>query len=80
VFRSRNAGNDWEPLTDGLPQENAYLHVMREGVATDRLDLCGIYVGTRTGQLFYSRDEGDHWELLADHLPPINSVDCAVIA
>ena len=79
VFRSRNAGNDWEPLTDGLPQKNAYLHVMREGVATDSLDPCGVYVGTSTGQLFYSRDEGDHWELLADYLPPINSVDCGIV-
>ena len=80
VFRSRNAGNDWAPLTDGLPQQNAYLHVMREGVATDNLDPCGVYVGTSTGHVFYSRDEGDHWELLADYLPPINSVDCGIVA
>ena len=79
VFRSRNAGNDWEPLTDGLPQEHAYLHVMREGVATDTLEPCGVYAGTSTGQLFYSRDEGAHWELLADYLPPINSVDFGLV-
>ncbi len=78
VFRSRNGGDDWEPLTNGLPQKNAYIHCMREGMATDDLDECGIYVGTTTGQLFYSRDNGDSWELLIDYLPPISSVDCAM--
>ena len=80
VFRSRNGGDDWEPLTNGLPQRNAYLHVMREGMATDSLDPCGIYIGTSTGQVFYSRDSGDTWELLANYLPPINSVDCGMVA
>ena len=80
VYRSRNGGGDWEPLTRGLPQENAYLHVMREGMATDSLDPCGVYIGTTTGQLFYSRDDGDSWELLMDPLPPILSVECAVAA
>ena len=79
VFRSRNAGDDWEPLTKGLPQKRAYLHVMREGMATDSLDPCGVYVGTSTGQLFYSRDDGDNWELLLDYLPPINSVECGIV-
>ena len=79
VYRSRNAGADWEPLTRGLPQRNAYLHVQREGMATDSLDDCGVYVGTTTGQIFYSRDDGDTWELMIDHLPPINSVDAALI-
>ena len=79
VYRSRNAGADWEPLTNGLPQRNAYLHVMREGMATDSMDECGIYVGTSTGQIFYSRNDGDTWELLIDYLPPINSVDCGTV-
>ena len=79
VYRSRNGGQDWEPLTNGLPQKNAYLHAMREGMATDSLDPCGIYIGTTTGQVFYSRDDGDSWELLIDNLPPINSVECATI-
>lgn len=79
VYRSRNAGADWEPLTRGLPQRNAYLHVMREGMATDSREDCGVYVGTTTGQIFYSRDDGNMWELLIDYLPPINSVDCVTI-
>ena len=52
VYRSHNAGADWEPLIRGLPQRNAYLHVLREGMATDSLDECGVYVGTTTGQIF----------------------------
>ena len=71
VFRSRNAGRDWEPLTKGLPQEHAYINVLREGMATNDRDPCGIYFGTATGQLFYSRDDGDTWELMLDNLPPI---------
>lgn len=79
VFRSRNAGLDWEPLTKGLPQENAYLHVLREGMATDTQDPCGIYLGTTSGRIYYSRDDGDSWEVLVDDLPPINSVDCGLV-
>ena len=79
VYRSRNAGADWEPLTNGLPQRNAYLHVMREGMATDSMAECGVYVGTTTGQIFFSRNDGDGWELLIDYLPPINSVDCGTV-
>ena len=79
VFRSRDKGKNWEPLTNGLPQENAYLHAMRDGMATDALDPCGVYVGTSTGQLFHSRDDGDTWDLLADLLPPINSVETAIV-
>ena len=79
VFRTRNAGRDWEPLTDGLPQKNAYLHAMRDGMATDNVDPCGVYASTSTGQLFFSRDECDSWDLLADYLPPINSVETAVV-
>ena len=77
VFRSSNGGSDWDTLTNGLPQRNAYLHSMREGMATDNLDPCGVYVGTTNGQIFYSRDEGYNWELLIDNLPPINSVEVA---
>ena len=79
VYRSRNGGGDWEALTNGLPQKNAYLHTMREGMATDSPDPCGIYIGTTNGQIFYSRNDGDSWELLIDNLPPINSVECGIV-
>ena len=80
VFRSHNGGRDWEALTSGLPQEHAYVHVLREGMAIDRLEPLGIYLGTTNGQIFYSRDEGDHWQLMVENLPPINSIETAVVA
>jgi len=79
VWRSRDAGDSWQCLTQGLP-ERAHLVVLREAMATDTLDQTGVYVGTSTGQLFYSRNAGDSWELLADYLPPIFSVETAVIS
>ena len=60
-------------MTKGLPQDNAYINVLREGMATDALDACGIYLGTTTNQVFYSRDDGDSWELMLDSVPPILS-------
>jgi hypothetical protein len=78
VWRSRDAGETWQPLRKGLPEE-ARLNVLREAMSTDSFDDAGIYVGTNTGQLFYSRDSGDSWELLADYLPPIYSVEASVI-
>ena len=78
VYRSRNGGQDWEPMTDGLPGGNSYLHALHEGMDTDGADPCGVYLGTTTGQIFYSRDSGSNWEMLVDQLPPINSVDCGL--
>ena len=78
VWRSKNSGDSWKRLSNGLPQ-NAYLTILREAMAADTLDDAGLYVGSNTGQLFYSRDEGDSWEVLADFLPPIQSVETAVI-
>jgi len=78
VWRSRDGGESWEPLTNGLPT-TAHVDVLREAMAADNLDDTGIYFGTNTGQLFYSRDSGDSWELLADFLPPIYSVEAAVV-
>jgi hypothetical protein len=72
---SRDEGATWAPQTDGLPQQAAYLGVLREAMATDRGDPAGVYVGTSTGQLFGSRDEGRSWRLLADFLPGISSVE-----
>ncbi len=78
IWRSRDSGESWQRLTDGLP-EHAHLVVLREAMATDTLDQAGIYVGTSTGQIFYSRNDGDAWEVLADYLPPILSIETAVI-
>ena len=79
VWRSRDRGDSWRRLSAGLPQRGAYLGVLREALATDRLDSSGVYFGTSTGQVFGSADEGDHWSLVADYLPPIWSVEAAVV-
>jgi photosystem II stability/assembly factor-like uncharacterized protein len=79
VFRSRDGGKHWQALTAGLPQENAFVGVYREGMSVDHLKPTGIYFGTNTGKLFSSIDEGDNWRLIADNLPPICSVSTAVI-
>lgn len=79
VWRSRDAGDTWERLDRGLPQEHAFTGVLREGLATDALDPLGIYFGTNTGQLFGSRDEGETWSQIVDYLPPILSVEVAVV-
>ena len=74
VFRTRDAGASWEALGNGLPQENAFMGVYRECLATDTLEPAGVYFGSNTGKVFYSIDEGDTWGLLADNLPPITSI------
>jgi photosystem II stability/assembly factor-like uncharacterized protein len=76
VWRSQDRGLSWKALTRGLP-ESAYLTVLREGMAVDDCDPCGIYIGTQTGQIFYSRDEGENWEMLADFLPSVYSLSVA---
>jgi photosystem II stability/assembly factor-like uncharacterized protein len=79
VFRSRNGGKKWEALTKGLPQENAFVGVYREGMAIDSMNPAGLYFGTNTGKLFSSDDEGDSWRLMADNLPPVYSVSVAAV-
>ena len=71
VYRTRNAGGSWEPLMRGLPQKGAYETVLRDGLAADSLDPLGLYLGTRSGQLFNSRDEGKTWERILEGLPPV---------
>jgi photosystem II stability/assembly factor-like uncharacterized protein len=79
VWRTRDAGGLWERLSNGLPQKDAYLGVLREGMATDAHDEFGLYFGTSTGQLFASTDEGDSWSEIASYLPSITSVETAVV-
>jgi photosystem II stability/assembly factor-like uncharacterized protein len=79
VWRTRDAGASWERLTRGLPASDAYLGVLREGMAIDRLEAPGLYFGTTTGQLFASADEGDSWQEIARYLPGIASVEVAVL-
>jgi photosystem II stability/assembly factor-like uncharacterized protein len=80
VYRTRNAGGQWEPMTAGLPQHDAYETVLRDALAVDGLDRVGVYFGTRNGKLFGSSDEGETWSALADGLPPIVAVKTAVVS
>jgi photosystem II stability/assembly factor-like uncharacterized protein len=75
VYRSRTGGNDWEPLTKGLPQENCYVNVLRDAMAVDTFDPCGIYFGTTGGQVYASADSGDSWNAIARDLPAVYSVE-----
>ncbi|MEJ2079201.1 MAG: sialidase family protein [Acidobacteriota bacterium] len=75
VYRSRTGGNEWEALTSGLPQRDCYVNVLRDAMAVDSLDPCGIYFGTTGGQVYASADSGDNWTPLTEHLPPVLSVE-----
>ncbi|MBW8723848.1 MAG: exo-alpha-sialidase [Inquilinus limosus] len=79
VWRTRDGGASWQDLRRGLPQENAYFGVLRQAMATDRLDPAGVYFGTSGGALFASADEGDSWDCIAQHLPSILSVETLVV-
>ncbi|WP_277681571.1 WD40/YVTN/BNR-like repeat-containing protein [Saccharomonospora azurea] len=74
VYRTRSGGNEWEPLTNGLPQEHCYVNVLRDAMAVDSLDACGVYFGTTGGQVYVSPDAGDHWTPIVRDLPPVLSV------
>jgi hypothetical protein len=79
VYRTRNAGKSWEPLTRGLPQKGTYETVLRDGMAADTLEPAGIYFGTRSGKLYGSPNSGNRWRLIADGFPPITCVKAAVL-
>jgi photosystem II stability/assembly factor-like uncharacterized protein len=78
IWRTRDAGDSWERLDKGLPQEHAFTGVLREGLAVDALEPAGIYFGTNTGQIFGSRDEGETWSQIVEYLPPIMSIEVVV--
>jgi len=75
VYRSRKGGNEWEALTDGLPQKDCYVNVLRDAMSIDVLDPCGVYFGTTGGQVYASADAGDHWAPIVRDLPPVLSVE-----
>ncbi|MFC4003873.1 WD40/YVTN/BNR-like repeat-containing protein [Prauserella oleivorans] len=75
VYRSRTGGHEWEPLTQGLPQTHCYVNVLRDAMAVDSLDECGVYFGTTGGQVYASADAGDHWTPIVRDLPPVLSVE-----
>ena len=75
VFRSRSGGNEWEALTTGLPQRDCYVNVLRDAMAVDTLDPCGIYFGTSGGQVYGSSDGGDTWTAIVHDLPAVMSVE-----
>jgi hypothetical protein len=75
VYRSRTGGDEWEPLTKGLPQSNCYVNVLRDAMSVDSLDPCGVYFGTSGGQVYASADSGDSWMPIVRDLPPVLSVE-----
>ena len=79
VWRTTDGGKTWTDLRDGLPQENAYIGVLRQALATDRWEPAGVYFGTTSGTLYASADAGDTWTCIAQHLPSISSVETLVV-
>ena len=75
VYRSRTGGNEWEALTKGLPQQHCYVNVLRDAMAVDSLDPCGVYFGTTGGQVYASSDAGDSWAPIVRDLPSVVSVE-----
>jgi len=75
VYRSRTGGNEWEALTNGLPQSNCYVNVLRDAMAVDSLDPCGVYFGTTGGQVYVSANSGESWAPIVRDLPSVVSVE-----
>jgi photosystem II stability/assembly factor-like uncharacterized protein len=80
VYRSRTGGNEWEALTKGLPQQDCYVNVLRDAMAVDSLDSCGVYFGTTGGQVYASADAGDSWMPIVRDLPSVLSVEVQTLA
>jgi photosystem II stability/assembly factor-like uncharacterized protein len=80
VYRSKTGGNEWEALTKGLPQKDCYVNVLRDAMAVDSLDSCGIYFGTTGGQVYVSADAGDSWNAIVHDLPSVLSVQVQTLA
>lgn len=80
VYRSRTGGNDWEALTKGLPQEHCYVNILRDAMAVDSLDPCGLYFGTTGGQVYASADGGDSWTTIVRDMPAVLSVEVQTLS
>jgi photosystem II stability/assembly factor-like uncharacterized protein len=80
VYRTRTGGNEWEALTRGLPQSHCYVNVLRDAMAVDSLDPCGVYFGTTGGQVYASADAGDSWAPILRDLPPVLSVEVQTLS
>jgi photosystem II stability/assembly factor-like uncharacterized protein len=79
VYRSRTGGNEWEPLAKGLPQKDCYVNILRDAMAVDKLQPCGVYFGTTGGQVYGSSDAGDTWTPIVRDLPPVLSVEAQTL-
>jgi photosystem II stability/assembly factor-like uncharacterized protein len=75
VYRSRSGGEEWDALTNGLPQSDCYVNILRSALAVDTLNACGLYFGTTGGQVYASNDSGDTWKAIATNLPAVFSVE-----
>ena len=80
VWRSRTGGDEWQPLTQGLPQSHCYVDVLRDAMSVDSLDDCGIYFGTTGGQVYSSADSGDTWSAIVNDLPAVLSVEVQTLS
>jgi len=80
VYRSRTGGNEWEALGKGLPDRDCYVNVLRDAMAVDSLDKCGVYFGTTGGQVYASADAGDTWKPIAEHLPAVLSIEVQTLS
>jgi photosystem II stability/assembly factor-like uncharacterized protein len=80
VYRSKTGGEDWQELSKGLPENNCYVNVLRDAMAVDSLDDCGIYFGTSGGQVYVSPNGGDSWSAIVQNLPAVLSVEVQTIA
>jgi hypothetical protein len=79
VWRTENAGESWQPLSSGLPEEPVYSSVLRDALCVDDAEPAGVYFGTRTGEVFASRDEGNSWAEVVSHLPDVLCVRAAAL-
>lgn len=80
VYRSKTGGEDWQELSKGLPEKDCYVNVLRDAMAVDSMDDCGIYFGTTGGQVYVSPNGGESWSAIAQNLPAVLSVEVQTLA